>query len=224
MASGIYSIAHTSGKVYIGSAVDIRVRLVAHRRNLVTGKHGNAKLQYAWNKYGADAFTFSTLLFCSKENLLMYEQLCIDGYDAVKSGYNIALVAGSPMLGRSTSAETKAKISSIKTGVKRPPFSDAHRAKLSAALLGNKHTLGIPLNEKQVAALLKANTGNQYTLGLRHTEETRSKMSAAGKGRKFSAEHRAKISEAIRQYRANKRISSTQSSNLIVVPAQSGAT
>ena len=42
MTSGIYIIRNTeSGKVYIGSAVNVRVRLRGHRSGLVSGIHPN---------------------------------------------------------------------------------------------------------------------------------------------------------------------------------------
>ena len=75
MTSGIYKITHVaSGKFYIGSAVNVEKRVTNHKHELRKGVHHNKRLQNAWLKYGADAFVFSTLLICSKENLLMYEQ------------------------------------------------------------------------------------------------------------------------------------------------------
>ena len=41
--------------------------------------------------------------------------------------------------------------------------------------------------------------GNTHTLGMRHTDDAKAKMSAAQKGKKKSASHRAKIAESNRQ-------------------------
>lgn len=60
--SGIYSIIHiSSGKRYIGQAVNIYRRFNTHRSELNSGKHHSILLQRAWNKYGKDAFKFELL-------------------------------------------------------------------------------------------------------------------------------------------------------------------
>ena len=61
-APGIYKITHsTTGKFYIGSTADLRKRWRQHRSELRRNKHCNQKMQYAWNKYGPDAFIFETI-------------------------------------------------------------------------------------------------------------------------------------------------------------------
>lgn len=91
MKSGIYKITHVSSeKMYIGSAVSIRRRITTHKHSLKKGSHHSQKLQRAWNKYGEDAFEFKTVLVCSRENLLMYEQTCIDGYDSARANMSAA--------------------------------------------------------------------------------------------------------------------------------------
>jgi group I intron endonuclease len=44
--------------------------------------------------------------------------------------------------------------------------------------------------------------GNQHTLGLKHSTESRAKMSKSGKGRRFSVTHRKKIADALKKYRS----------------------
>lgn len=137
MNTGIYSIEHlASGKKYIGSAVNFAARWRAHRSDLRLGKHHSAYLQNGRNKYGEDAFEFKKLLVCSKENLLMYEQLCIDGYETVShdKGYNMSPTAGST-LGVYPSEGTKAKQRASKRLTHSSPEV---RAKLRAAQLGRK--------------------------------------------------------------------------------------
>lgn len=95
---GIYEILNTiNGKRYVGSSIDIKHRLSNHRNNLKKDKHSNKYLQAAWNKYGQESFEFKQILECRQEDLLMYEQLIIDGYKAndKKCGYNLRLVSGS---------------------------------------------------------------------------------------------------------------------------------
>lgn len=97
--SGVYQIRCTSsGKIYIGSAVDIRNRCELHRRNLRKGNHRNAHLQAVWNKYGEDNFEFTVLELAEPSELLRVEQAWIDqtGCAKRKTGFNIFKIAGSP--------------------------------------------------------------------------------------------------------------------------------
>ena len=55
-AAGIYQIVNVrNGKRYIGSAVNLRKRLLAHLGEFARGKN-SPRLQNAWNKYGKEAF------------------------------------------------------------------------------------------------------------------------------------------------------------------------
>lgn len=96
MNSGVYRIRNTvNGKVYIGSTKNFAARLHSHKYHLMHRTHHSKKLQNAWNKYGTTAFAFEKVLVCSPEDLLMYEQLLIDGFSAQTCGYNQLPKAGS---------------------------------------------------------------------------------------------------------------------------------
>ena len=58
--TGIYMIEHLStGKRYIGSSGRcLYTRYHQQTSDLTYSRHGNSYLQNAWNKYGADSFTF----------------------------------------------------------------------------------------------------------------------------------------------------------------------
>jgi hypothetical protein len=59
---GIYAVRHVaSGKLYIGSAVDILKRWGEHRYHLDRGTHHSRYLQRAWRKHGPDAFVWEIL-------------------------------------------------------------------------------------------------------------------------------------------------------------------
>lgn len=77
--------------------------------------------------------------------------------------------------GKRFAPEHRANLSAAKSKP-RKPLSTAHRAKLSAIRMGNKHNLGS-----------------------RRSVETRRKMSLSQKGRTFSLEHRARLSIAQRR-------------------------
>jgi len=96
---GIYKITNIlNGKYYVGSSKDVQGRLKSHKSMLKTNKHRNSKLQNAYNKYGADSFTFSMVEKVDKElkklELLAVEQIYLD--IAVKEEvYNLNFTANS---------------------------------------------------------------------------------------------------------------------------------
>lgn len=128
--SGVYQIRNIiNNKRYIGSAVNFRARWNAHRRCLRKGIRPNTYLQRAWNKYGEENFVFEILEKCVRGELSMYEfrkplYECEQHYkDLYKSynrkyGYDICLVAGSPMLGRDFTKRHCKQISKSLKGVK----------------------------------------------------------------------------------------------------------
>jgi group I intron endonuclease len=76
---GIYQIrCQSSGKVYIGSSVQIYKRWYEHRHDLETGKHTNPHLQHAWTAYGRTDFEFSVVEECERPRLTEREQYYID--------------------------------------------------------------------------------------------------------------------------------------------------
>ena len=143
MASGIYQILNTvNGKVYIGSAKNIKNRWDRHTSSLKRNGRDNTHLQNAYNKYGEDAFEFSIIEYVEDENdLLAREQFYIDSYDW-DNLYNIYRVAGSP-LGFKHTEETKEKLRNHSKG--RAPWnagkrwSEETKIKISDSLLGEKN-------------------------------------------------------------------------------------
>lgn len=187
---GVYSITNTvTGRVYIGSSIDLHTRWTRHKYFLRRGTHHCSKLQRSWIKHGEETFVSSPVLFCNKENLCFYEQIIIDAYDAKTNGYNVCPTAGSA-LGRIVSSETRAKMSASLSGKKRSPEicealrtkqlgkspSASARAKISAANKGKIRTADT--RAKMSAAML----GNQHMLGKRHSKETIEKMKVSQRG------------------------------------------
>jgi group I intron endonuclease len=180
--AGIYKITCVpTGKFYIGSSQDIAVRWRKHRERLSLEKRGSPHLQYAWNKYGADAFVIEILepvMFI--EHLLEREQFYLDTlrpYDRT-IGFNIALYAGAPMRGRKTSAETLKKLADRSRG---KTHSAEVRQKISAMKKGVPQTqLFTPeVNAKRAAA----------GRGKRHTDATRQKMAESARQRQSQPRH-----------------------------------
>lgn len=133
--TGIYLIINTiNGKIYIGSSVDIIQRWFEHASALDRNMHKNKHLQAAWNKYGGEPFFhFCVVEECTIENLLIIEQLWLDGnFD---KSYNKNPIAGNT-LGKFHSEETKLKISISKIGTKH---SEESKIKMRAKKLSIEH-------------------------------------------------------------------------------------
>ncbi len=97
--SGIYKITNViNNKVYIGSSKDIYRRWIQHKNKLNHNKHLNRHLQFAWNKYGEENFTFEIIELCDEESLLINEQKWYEYYNSGedKYGYNLSKIARCP--------------------------------------------------------------------------------------------------------------------------------
>ena len=208
--SGIYAIRNrVTDKVYVGSARRIKARFGSHRSLLNRGVHPNWKLQRAWIKYGADAFTFEVLESVPNlSDLVDREQYWIDALAAVKCGYNIRLYAennrglrpgeatrrkmSAAHAGRGHTEEARAKISASKKGV--PLWSDEQRAAMSSERAGRKHTADALAKiaaaskgrKRSPESIRKGEETRRATIALRpirHSDEARLKMSLSKKGR-----------------------------------------
>lgn len=181
MRSGIYKITNTvNGKFYIGSATDLVKRRRSHLSSLKYGRHKNEKLQRSYDKHGQHSFKFETVLYCDAKNLIMYEQIVIDGFDPVANGYNIKPIAGSTT-GYRHSDETKAKMKAAWVGRVLPPPSEDRGRKISEAKTGKKRK---PFTEEARRNMSLSKIGNKNRLGIPHTEETKAKMKAIREMRK----------------------------------------
>lgn len=148
-------------KIYVGSAVNLRSRNRDHYFSLNLNKHHSILLQRSWNKHGESNFKFEILeLVPDKSNLIQREQYFIDtlnpfynickvagsqlGFkhsektkqkqssqrkEKIDSGEIITWNKGLSLPPREQS--TKDKISLTTTGVKKKPFTEEHKQKLS---------------------------------------------------------------------------------------------
>jgi group I intron endonuclease len=166
---GIYCIERTGDHaVYIGQSVGCRSRINHHKHHLRKGKHGNSRLQRAYNKYGEEMFAFRVLEACDQSKLDEREQFYLD--KAKVSGvavFNMGDVAACPNRGRKLS-----------------PLSDEHKMKISKAVKGYKKS------PEECLAIA------ERTRGRKATEETKEKQRQAKLGRKLTDEHRASLSQA----------------------------
>ena len=155
--SGIYRLyCPLNGREYIGSAVNLYQRMHHHIHHLVNNKHSNGKLQNHFNKYWKNSLEFEVLKLCRKDELIEWEQKCIDGRDPF---FNICRIAGNT-LGRLHTEETKKHLSETRKGKYPEHLKDTHttpeaRKKIS----GKARQRGIP--KACVDAAIKANTGRK---------------------------------------------------------------
>lgn len=197
--AGIYRITNTvNGKVYIGSASCTGGRFKAHQYRLRAGSHHSVKLQRAWDKYGEAAFVFEIIERVEDGSLIEREQHWIDHYDAARSGYNVASVAGRTA-GVLWSEERKRAASERMLGV---PKSPEHRSAMSACRVGKKHSEETRrrISERARARYQdpeQAAKAGRHNLGRKHSEEVRQRMSAAHVAR-YTPEERAKCAERAR--------------------------
>ncbi len=180
MTSGIYSITSPSGKNYIGSSKNIDRRWYEHKSDLRLGEHHSPALQHAFDKYGEARLLFNVVLICSEDNLLMYEDLCMN---AMGAHYN-ALPFARRRDNFSHTAESKRKLSEAHKGRKNGPRSEETKKRISDALK---------------AAGVRP-PGNR---GIAHSQETREKLSIAAKKRmprKQTEEEKAKRAASLKPY------------------------
>ena len=162
---GVYRIRNlVNGKSYIGSTVvSFGYRWSAHKFSMTHDVSGNPIMQDDCLKFGLGAFVFEVLQDCHPNQCIRYEQIWID---EMRPEYNIDPTAGSP-LGRQRSQASRALMSKIMTGKKRAPWvveemriratgrkaSEATKAKMSIAHLGNRSNLGRSLPDDQRARI-----------------------------------------------------------------------
>ncbi|MDP3986985.1 MAG: NUMOD3 domain-containing DNA-binding protein [Nanoarchaeota archaeon] len=199
--SGIYCIVNiVNGKIYIGSAINLRKRYVSHKNSLNRGDHHNSHLQRSWNKYGECCFDFQILEICEKKkSLIKKEQYWLDYYRSYdrEIGYNISFKAGST-LGVKCSEEKKIKISNFHKGKK---LSEEHRKKLSDSEKGeNNPFYGKHHSEESKRKISESRKGTiPWNFGKPWGEEMRKKLSKSQRGEKS---HNAKLTwEIVREIR-----------------------
>jgi group I intron endonuclease len=139
---GIYIIrCAANNRAYVGQTGNISKRFCEHKRMLRTGKHHNAHLQAAWNKYGESQFTFTVGMRCGKADLTKYEQVVADRLRVRCVLFNQGEFTHSPMRGRPNPAASE----HMRLRHKDPEFAARRNARAKI----NIHALRTP---KAVAA------------------------------------------------------------------------
>ena len=153
---GIYKIVNLkTNKKYIGKTMDRFIeRYWNHTWKLKNKVHDNKYLQYSWDKYGEDAFSFEVVkVYVDGEDIDALERFYIDYFDTYKNGYNLTVggegtkgyvpteenkrIVGEKNrinnLGKKHSKETREKMSKAHKGYVK---TSEHRRNLSLSLKG----------------------------------------------------------------------------------------
>lgn len=194
--SGIYCIEDGNGFLYYGSAKDINRRWASHKNQLNKNRHGNKKLQRAWNKHGKDYFSFYVVeVVLDQSKLIAREQVWLDSvFSSDKFCYNICKIAGSTM-GKKHSPDAVEKMRKANIGRKA---TDAQKDAMRIRMKGNKYAVGNKgfagktLSDDAKAAIGNANRGNTIWRGRTHKEESKLKIAESRIGKKLSTETKEK--------------------------------
>lgn len=131
---GVYCIRNKrSRNIYIGSAANVRRRLIAHLSQLRRGIHHSLRMQWAWATNGESVLEVSLIEIVADDvDLLAMESRLVA---LLQPEYNFSECVDNPMRGRRHSAEAIAKMSANRLGKGCGPrvFSEAHCAALKAA-------------------------------------------------------------------------------------------
>lgn len=78
MTCGVYYIKHSSGRIYVGSSVNIENRFSVHKWQLRHGKHGSCMLQDLWLRTDESEWVFMVVEECEQSSLRQIEQEHLD--------------------------------------------------------------------------------------------------------------------------------------------------
>lgn len=181
---GVYMIKHReSGRAYVGKSVNIELRFMRHTR-----ERGAPFLASALRKYGLRAFDFTVL------------EVCLDGAAAAQREVHWIRALN-------TKAPHGFNLTEGGEGAAGCAHSEQSKAKIAAAMLGNRNGAGRAMTEATREALRQANLGNRHCADRRMTEENKRKLSDRRRGRRASEETRGKLALVVRTDEWRQRLS-----------------
>ena len=173
---GVYLIRNTaSGKVYVGSTEHLQTRFIEHTYELRNQKHRNTYLQRAWNRDGAESFTYEILEpipGAKRKALRLREGYYIELHKSHLRGYGYNLCAINANGDDIVAPETIEKHRAAKAG---KPCSEATKALISRQMTGKAKTAshraaisegkkGVPKTPEQIAKHKQAMSKKEYDL------------------------------------------------------------
>lgn len=176
MKSGIYIITNiVTHKVYVGSAVNIKLRWNKHKHLLKENRHHSKHLQNSYNKYGTDNFIYGILEYCDDKLLLIgREQLWLNYFECYnhKYGYNVSPTAYS-ILGLKRSDETKRKLSLVKTGFKHSPQTIKRMSDIKKGKRHKPESYQKTIETKRAKGILKLSDETKLKMSLAKKDKSR---------------------------------------------------
>lgn len=173
---GVYQIINKkTGKMYIGSSIEVQKRLDRHKRELRKGIHHCIYLQRSWDKYGEKVFEFRVIQEClSIEDIRKAEQQYLK---ALKEKlYNTSNIAsGGDLISYHPNKEKIVMKMKQSLKLRYQSMSPEDRKKVYGShvngMTGRTHTEEV---KKKISAI---NKGNSYAKGSKRTPEQRAKLS-----------------------------------------------
>ena len=159
-ASGIYAILQLStGRHYVGSAVQLRRRFGRHQYDLAAKRHHNLKLQRAWDKHGKSDFRFDVLEECHQDALIEREQFWLDQtkpfFNILRQAHSGAGYKHSEDAKKLMGAKSKARWEAL------PPETRAARAKAHGEKLRGRVTPEHVRQKMSIAKIGRSSTDAQ---------------------------------------------------------------
>jgi group I intron endonuclease len=165
--TGIYQWTHLeSGKIYIGSAVNLSLRFRDYyNKGFLTRSNNsyiyNALLSHGYSAFSLTIYEYIDIQYLPKDEarklILEREQLYID---TLRPNYNLLKTAGSS-LGFKHTESNKAKLSEINKGENHPMFGRSHTEETKALMKANhsRGMLGRIHSPRTKALMSKTRTG-----------------------------------------------------------------
>jgi hypothetical protein len=129
--AGVYLLKFPDGRIYVGSSLRVRSRLVEHCGRMWSGGHRNPKLQRGWSRF--KTVEARPLLYCRPSDLLFYEQLCLDRF---APDLNLSFIAGAV----SWTQESRDKVSRARKGFRHTEDAKARISATQKGRKGRKHS------------------------------------------------------------------------------------
>lgn len=177
--TGVYKITSPSGRVYVGSSIDIAERI---KHYIQLDCKAQIKLYSSFLKYGVDTHLFEVLEVCPIENLFKLERHYGELYNVLTTGLNLSLPGDGEVKGL-ISEESKEKRSIRQTGAGNHYYGKKHspeaRAKISAAAAYKSPETIIKMREAQLGKTASQETKNKMAIsqsGRTHGLQTKEKM------------------------------------------------
>jgi len=180
---GVYKISNNlcpEGKYYIGYSCDIHKRWGTHRSTLKTKKHCNILMQRAYDKYGAECFTYEILQECETEEEAKNVELSyLEDLTIRDKLYNLHYnSSGGDMLTYHPDREEIIKKRAREQKKRNSELTPEEYKQRFCMKIGEKNGMYGKTHTDEVKQLYSdIHKGNTYCVGKKASQETKDKLS-----------------------------------------------